>query len=374
LYGELVGEVKHRSLGVVILGSTGSVGVNTLKVIEQYPGRFRVVGLAARANEVDLLAQVRRWRPMASALFTRDGIEGLCRLATLPQADIVVNAMSGTAGLLPTYEAVKCQKRIALANKETLVAAGELIMAEAKKRDVTIIPVDSEHSAIFQCLQGASVKDVRRLIVTGSGGPFRGRRTLSGVTPAQALKHPTWRMGKKITVDSATLMNKGLEVIEAHHLFGLEVSRIEVVIHPQSIVHSLVEFVDGAVLAQLSVTDMRLPIQYALSHPHRWGGLIPSLDLPALEHLSFEKPDRKRFPCLDLAYEAAVMGGTMPAVLNAANEEAVGGFLKGRLPFVKIPTVIEKVMRAHRSRPATLAGVLEADRWAREEALRRMSC
>lgn len=378
---------SRSKIGVVILGSTGSIGVNTLKVIDRHSDRFRVVGLAANRNFELLSRQVKRYRPVASALFDGtvskgrtsqlpsfwSGMEGLCRLAALPGADIVVTAIPGTVGILPTYEAIKQKKRIALANKETLVAAGEFMMREAARRGASILPVDSEHSAIFQCLQGSPLKAVKRLIITGSGGPFRTRRSLANVTVNEALKHPTWRMGRKVTVDSSTLMNKGLEVIEAHHLFGVPLDRIEVVIHPQSIVHSLVEFVDGSVLAQLGVTDMRLPIQYALSYPDRWPSALSTLDLSAIKHLSFEPPATSRFPCLELAFEAAKTGGTMPAVLNAANEEAVSAFLSGGLSYLGIPKMVERVMRAHRAVRATLPGVMAVDRWAREETQRRMS-
>lgn len=371
---------------VVILGSTGSIGVNTLKVIEAHADKYRVVGLAAKTNAALLARQARRFRPRAVALFDGlamngtagrarwwSGMDGLCRLATLAEADVVVVALSGACGVLPTYEAIRKGKQIALANKEVLVAAGQVIMTEARKRGVSLLPVDSEHSAIFQCLQGSEPRAVKRVLLTGSGGPFRLRRALKGVTPAEALNHPTWRMGKKISVDSATLMNKGLEMIEAHHLFGLSADQIQVVIHPQSIVHSLVEFQDGSMLAQLGLTDMRLPIQYALSYPERWPTGLRSLDLAEIGQLSFERPDLKRFPCLGLAYEAIRSGGTMPAVLNAANEEAVHAFLAGRIGFTEIPTLVGRVMKAHRPVPRpSLADALKVDEWARQDMGQRM--
>jgi 1-deoxy-D-xylulose-5-phosphate reductoisomerase len=300
------------------------------------------------------------------------GEEGLKRLAGMTEADIVVNGVSGAAGLIPTLAAIKAGKRLALANKESLVVAGELVMPLVKKHKAELIPVDSEHSAIFQCLKGEPTRSVKRLILTASGGPFRkvGRRRLRHITPAHALKHPTWNMGKKITIDSATLMNKGLEVIEAHWLFGLDGDRIDVLIHPQSIIHSMVEFRDGAVLAQASLPDMRLPIQYALTYPERLPSPIVSCDLAKIKRLTFHPPNLVKFPCLGLAYEALKAGGTMPAVLNAANEVAAHAFLDERIGFHEIPKVIARAMRKHRTvAHPSLEEILEADCWAREIAL-----
>lgn len=375
---------------LTILGSTGSIGVNALKVIEAHPESYRVVGLAAGSN-VDLLSrQVQRFKPPAVAL--RDpgqaealekrlatggrttvysGMEGLIHVATLEGADTVISAMSGSAGLMPTFAAILAGKQIALANKETMVMAGALVMGEAEKRAVSILPVDSEHSAILQCLRGHPREDLKRVILTASGGPFRdlALEGLGSVTPEQALKHPNWSMGPKITVDSATLMNKGLEVIEAGWLFDLSLDQISVLIHPQSIVHSLVEFKDGAMIAQLGIPDMLTPISYALSYPHHAETSLPALRLEEVGALTFMLPDRNKFRCLDLAFEAARIGGSMPAVLNAANEEAVELFLKQRMGFTEIPSLIEKTMEAHIPFPVdSIEKVMEADEWARRAA------
>jgi 1-deoxy-D-xylulose-5-phosphate reductoisomerase len=292
-------------------------------------------------------------------------------VATHPQAGTVVASAVGAVGLLPTYRALEAGKDVALANKETLVMAGELMLAQSRARGGRLLPIDSEHCALHQCLDGRGEEEVRRLILTASGGPFRDRPRASfeGITPEEALKHPTWSMGRKITIDSATLMNKGLEVIEARWLFGIPAERVEVLIHPQSVVHSLVEFVDGTVLAQLGVTDMRLPIQYALSYPERWPAAIPGLDFTRPLRLDFDAPDHERFPCLGLAYKALAAGGSACAVLNAANEEAVAAFLEGRVPFTAISDSILEVLEAHRPQPLhELRDVLEADGWARERA------
>jgi 1-deoxy-D-xylulose-5-phosphate reductoisomerase len=373
--------------GLSILGCTGSVGTNVLRVAEAFPDRFRVVGLAAGTNVERLAEQVVRHRPRAVSVATaaaRDalsrlvdlsslpvavGEEGMVEVATHPEARMVVASAVGAVGLVPTYRALEAGKDVALANKETLVMAGELMLAQAKAKGGRLLPIDSEHCALHQCLDGRGPEEVRRLVLTASGGPFRSRArdTFDRITRDEALAHPTWAMGPKITIDSATLMNKGLEVIEARWLFGVDASRIEVLIHPQSIVHSMVEFVDGTVLAQLGVTDMRLPIQYALSHPERWEAAIPGMDFKRPLHLDFDQPDRARFPCLDLAYRALQAGGSAPAVLNAANEEAVAAFLEGRIPFPAIPESIMEVLESHPAVPLTrLADVLAADAWARE--------
>ncbi|MBU0567321.1 1-deoxy-D-xylulose-5-phosphate reductoisomerase, partial [bacterium] len=297
------------------------------------------------------------------------GQEGLVRVAAHKEADIVVTAVVGAAGLLPTLEAIKRGKRIALANKETLVMAGEIVMREAEKSGSEILPVDSEHSAVFQCLQGRDPSEVKRIILTASGGPFRGQKDLNRITPKEALAHPTWKMGAKISIDSATLMNKGLEVIEACYLFGLSPAHISVLIHPQSIIHSMVEFADGSYLAQLGIADMRIPIAYALTYPHRLPNKLDELDLAKIGNLTFEEPDISRFPCLGLAYQAVEAGGTMPAVLNAANEVAVERFLKEKIDFLDIWKIVQEVMKRHKIKKGKMIEeVLAADVWAREEA------
>mgnify|MGYP005833949479 CR=1 FL=1 len=374
---------------IVILGSTGSIGRQALEVVRQFPGRLKVVGLAAGRNWRLLAGQALEFRPEAVAVAGREeaemlaaalgtgarvrifsGGEGLCEMAGLPGADLVLVAVSGVAGLLPTVEAIRAGKNIALANKETLVAAGELVMNLAAARGVQIFPVDSEHSAVWQCLQDAPAARVAKIVLTASGGPFlKEPADLREVTVEQALAHPNWKMGKKVTVDSATLMNKGLEVIEARWLFGLNYDQIQVVIHPQSIVHSLVEFVDGSTLAQLGVPDMRVPIQYALTYPERWPAPLPRINWDEPVQLTFAPPDTGRFRCLALALAAGREGGTMPAVLNAANEVAVDAFLRGAVGFPAIPEIVERVMSAHRvAAVRELADVLAADRWARERA------
>ncbi|MCY4075966.1 MAG: 1-deoxy-D-xylulose-5-phosphate reductoisomerase [Acidobacteria bacterium] len=375
---------------IAILGSTGSIGRSALAVVDAHPDRLSVAGLAAGTSAARLAEQASRYRPavvsMASpealadlerhglpeATVAGSGPVGLTAVATHPAADIVLCASSGTAALEAALAAIDAGKTIALANKEVLVMAGGLMMDAARRRGVSILPVDSEHNAIHQCLDRRPPAEVARLLLTASGGPFRDwpAERLQGVTPEQALRHPTWSMGPKITVDSATLMNKGLEVIEARWLFDVPPDRIDVVIHPQSIVHSLVELRDGSVLAQLGVTDMRLPIQYAFSYPERWGAPLPGLDLARCGALTFGEPDHGRFPCLGLAYGALSGGPGLPVVLNAANEVAVAAFLEGRLPFPGIAAVIEEVLDAGAAGPAaapdSLAGVRELDRWARE--------
>jgi 1-deoxy-D-xylulose-5-phosphate reductoisomerase len=363
--------------GVAILGSTGSIGQSALAVVDAHPKALRVVGLAAGGNATRLAEQVERYRPSRAALANEVGPQGLIDIATHPDADVVLFASSGTAALDAVLAAIEAGKTIALANKEILVMAGSVVMAAAKARGVAVLPVDSEHNAIHQCLHGRSPSEVRRLILTASGGPFRGkqRAQLDAVTAADALNHPTWRMGQKITIDSATLMNKGLEVIEARWLFDVGADRIDVLVHPQSIVHSMVEFVDGSVIAQLGVTDMRLPIQYAFSYPERWAASLPPLDLARAGRLEFEQPDTASFPCLGLAFRALRGPEGLSIVLNAANEIAVAAFLEQRLPFTGIPAVIQRTMDAYESEPRTahvagLDDVRAIDRWARGFAAR----
>jgi 1-deoxy-D-xylulose-5-phosphate reductoisomerase len=371
---------------IAILGSTGSIGRSALAVVAAHPDRLQVVGLAAGSNVQLLAGQVSRFKPAIVALATGQavtdleqacptpatrvaGADGLVAVATHPGVDIVLCATSGTAGLEAVLAAIEAGKTVALANKEVLVMAGAIVTEAARRRNVSLLPVDSEHNAIHQCLHGRPSTEVRRLILTASGGPFRGHspEALEEVVPEDALRHPTWRMGPKITIDSATLMNKGLEVIEAHWLFGVTAGQIDVIIHPQSVVHSMVELTDGSVIAQLGVTDMRLPIQYAFSYPDRWAAPLPSLDLARLGRLEFQLPDHDKFPCLRLAYRALEGGAGLPVVLNAANEVAVASFLADRLAFTAIPRVIEETMNAYKPGPArTLHEVRVVDTWARE--------
>lgn len=374
-----------RMRKIVILGSTGSIGRRALDVINRHRDRFNVTGLAAGSN-IDLLEeQIRTFHPEVVAVADNDaserlrkrigdevevlsGKEGINRVASHSNSDFVLSAMVGFSGLIPTLRAIRAGKTIGLANKETLVVAGEIIINEAKSRGVRLIPVDSEHSAIFQCLEGKKREYLKRVILTASGGPFINKRAeeFRDVRPEDALRHPRWSMGKKITIDSSTLMNKGLEVIEASYLFGLRPNEIDVVIHPESIIHSLVEFIDGTILSQQSVPDMRGPIAYALSYPERLSNVMPSLDLTVIKTLSFSKPDFDRFPCLRYAYEALRIGGSMPAVLNAANEVAVNAFLEGRIHFDEIPVIINKTMSSHTARKSpALDDIIEADHWAR---------
>ena len=375
---------------LAILGSTGSIGQSALAVVDAHPDKLCVVALAAGNNAERMAEQIARYRPEAVAMVTGaaldrvralgaplpatagTGTEGLIAVATHPGADIVLCASAGTAGLEAVLAAIAAGKRIALANKEVLVMAGALVTAAARAHGVDILPVDSEHNAIHQCLHGRGRAEIKRLILTASGGPFRDHAldALERVSPDAALRHPTWRMGRKITIDSATLMNKGLEVIEAHWLFGVEADCIDVVIHPQSVVHSMVELSDGSIIAQLGVTDMRLPIQYACSYPDRWAAALPSLDLARCARLDFEEPAHDRFPCLGLAYRALRRDASLPVVLNAANEVAVGAFLDRRLGFTAIPRVIEQALEAHEgSAVDTLAAVRRLDSWARQYAL-----
>jgi 1-deoxy-D-xylulose-5-phosphate reductoisomerase len=379
---------------ISLLGSTGSIGTNALRVTSSFPDEFRVVGLSCGRNARLLAKQIEEIRPeiascgdeavsaelqsllrqrgypMARTRFVH-GVEGNIEVSCHRESSMVLSAISGAAGLLPAYHALEMGKSIALANKETLVLAGELMMEKSKAKGVEIIPVDSEHNAIHQCLRGGRREEVKRLILTASGGPFRKtpKKQLANVTLDQALNHPTWRMGKKITIDSATLMNKGLEVIEASWLFGIRPDEIDVVVHPQSIVHSMVEFIDGSILAQLGLTDMRAAIQYALTSPDRWNSPLPSLDIYNLPKFEFIKPDLDKFPCLGLAYRALRAGGTAPAVLNAANEVAVEAFLNKGIAFQEISQIIASVLDAHQPQESSsLEKVLNADAWAREEA------
>ena len=372
---------------LAILGSTGSIGRSTLNVVSQYPDRFKVKALAVRNNVEVLESQVREFSPDVVAVFDEsaaarlrgkglpveilEGIQGMVDVATLHDVDMVVSAIVGSAGLIPTHEAIKAGKNIALATKEALVMAGHIVMAEASKRGVSIIPVDSEHSAVFQCLEGRRMVDVDKIVLTASGGPFlrRSAKDLSSVSPAEALKHPNWSMGKKITIDSATLMNKGLEVIEAYWLFNVPVDKIGVILHPQSIIHSMVRFIDGSVIAQMSIPDMKGPISYALSYPERLGNILPSLDLAAIKELTFEEPDDSKYPSLALTYGALRAGGTMPCVLNAANEIAVDAFLEGRIPFTDIACVVSDTMNMHNViKGETIEEVIGASDWAKQKA------
>ncbi|OHB32806.1 MAG: 1-deoxy-D-xylulose-5-phosphate reductoisomerase [Desulfuromonadaceae bacterium GWC2_58_13] len=376
---------------LAVLGSTGSIGVSTLDIVAAHPDKFRVVSLTAGRNLQLLQQQIRRFNPRLVAVLSPadaetlksslgcgapeiiSGIEGLIACACHADVDMVLSAIVGAAGLIPTMAAIENGKDIALANKETLVTAGPLVMEAVARKGVRLFPVDSEHSAIFQSLEGHRRRDVRRLILTASGGPFRNRALaeLQRVTPAEALAHPNWNMGRKISIDSATMMNKGLEVIEARWLFDLPAEQISIHIHPQSIVHSMVEYLDGSVIAQLGIPDMKTPIAYALSYPERLPLDLPPLDLCRLGTLSFEMPDLQRFSCLALAYEAMRAGGSAPAVLNAANEVAVEAFLNGEISFLNIPELIRATLENHQAAPLEhIDEVLRADLWARTEARR----
>jgi 1-deoxy-D-xylulose-5-phosphate reductoisomerase len=380
---------------LAILGSTGSIGQSTLSIVEQFPERYSVAALAAGRNVDEAFAQSVRWRPRVISLATEElagqlaarlrqagvtggdtgievvhGTEGTIACSTLPEADFVVSAIVGVAGLEATHAAILAGKPLGLANKECMVAAGEILTAAARQRNVPILPIDSEHNAVHQCLRVGAHSEVKTIWLTASGGPFRQLPLdqFASITPEQALKHPTWVMGRRITIDSATMLNKGLEVIEACRLFDVAPSQVRVTIHPQSTVHSLVEFVDGSILAQVSVTDMRLPILYALAYPERPASNL-TFDVGALKHLDFEQPDFGRFPCLRLAFEAAEKGGTHCIALNAADEIAVAAFLERRIPFTGIPRTIERVLAATpEAHPTTIAEVLAADREAREQS------
>ena len=373
---------------LAVLGSTGSIGVNTLDIAGRFENEFKVMALSAGTNIRLLREQIERFNPKVVSVLNEAlantlkreispqktevlfGVEGLIQIASLPEIDLVVSALVGAAGLIPTISAIKAKKSIALANKESLVMAGKIIIEEARENGVTILPVDSEHSAIFQALVGRSKDEVNRIILTASGGPFLNLpyEKMKEVTSKEALHHPTWDMGRKVSIDSASLMNKGLEVIEARWLFGVSTEQIAVQIHPQSVVHSMVEYIDGSIVAQMGITDMRIPISYALSYPKRLRLDLPPLDLYHMDGLTFLPPDIERFPCLRLAYRSMEMGKTMPAVLNAANEVAVNSFLEEIIKFTDIPEVVERVMENHQVRPlTTLDDALRADQWAREK-------
>jgi len=376
---------------ISILGSTGSIGCNTLDIVALFPERFRVLGLSACENIERLEAQIRRFRPAMVSLNSvkaahvlkercgdlgveiLSGVEGLIRVSTLPEVDVVVSAIAGSAGLIPTLSAVMAGKTVALANKETMVMAGEIVTREAEKKGVRILPVDSEHSAIFQVMECGRREDLHKIILTASGGPFLNKsyEDRKRVTVEDALKHPNWNMGAKVTIDSATLMNKGLEVIEAKWLFDVSINQIEVLIHPQSIIHSMVEFRDGSVLSQMGIPDMRIPIAYALSYPERLDLVMQRLDLARTGMLTFENPDIKKFPCLSYAYDAMKTGGSMPAVMNSSNEVAVAAFLHGRIGFLDIERIVGDTMSGHTVKGVNnIEDVLMADSWAREEAER----
>ncbi|MEK6337599.1 MAG: 1-deoxy-D-xylulose-5-phosphate reductoisomerase [Acidobacteriota bacterium] len=379
--------------GISILGSTGSIGCNTLRVIEALgPERFRAVAFAAGRNTRKLAEQISRFQPELVSVKDEQAVEeikaelrqagtripritsgdaGLVEVATHGEADCVVSATVGAVGFVPTLRALEAGKRVALANKETLVMAGELMTRAAEKSGAELLPVDSEHNALHQCLRGEKRSEVRRIILTASGGPFRTRdkAAMKSATVNEAMKHPTWNMGAKITIDSATLMNKGLEVIEAHWLFGYSPDEINIVVHPESVVHSMIELIDGSVIAQMGITDMRHAIQYALTYPERCPSELPALDIARLSSLHFEEPDLERFPCISLAYRALRTGGTLPAAMNAANEEAVQAFIDERISISDIPTVIESVMDQHKTSPVKdLDSVLSADQGARTTA------
>ena len=365
---------------LAVLGSTGSIGQQTLAIVRAFPERFRVAGLAAGSNISLLKEQVEEFKPQFVSHAVKADIEGcefmpIDEMAAHPDVDVVVSATPGASGLEPTLAAVKAGKDVALANKESLVTAGSIIMEEAKKNNARILPVDSEHSAIWQCIEGEKTPP-SRIILTASGGPFRGysREQLAEVTAEQALRHPSWQMGKKVTIDSASLMNKGLEVIEAHWLFGVPFENIDILVHPQSIIHSIVEFADGSNKAQLGCPDMRLPIQYALTYPDRlYNEELPRLDWKTIEKLDFEQPDTDNFPCLKLAIEAGKKGGTCPTVLCAADEVAVAAFLSGHIPFGDIAVIIEKVMTKNEDifiADPTIMDINTVDAWARDAAIR----
>jgi 1-deoxy-D-xylulose-5-phosphate reductoisomerase len=373
---------------ISILGSTGSIGTSTLDVVKQHPEEFQVVALAAGNNVKEMIRQAKTFQPKVVSMATKQladqvaaeisdsikvvwGDEGLIEVATHSDATYVVSSLVGSRGLQPTLAAIEAGKRIGLANKETLVTAGHLVMEKAEQRKVDILPIDSEHSAIFQCLNGERKEDVKKIILTASGGAFRDytREQLATATPEMALKHPNWAMGAKVTIDTATMMNKGLEVMEAHWLFAVPYDQIDVLVHPQSIIHSMVEFQDGAVMAQLGTPDMKVPIQYALSYPKRLPLSMPALSLSDIKQLTFRDPDVKRFPCLAMAFESGRIGGTMPTVLNAANEVAVEKFLNKTIPFLGIEAMIEKTLSEHEViKNPQLEEIQHADQWAREFA------
>ncbi|MDP7476747.1 MAG: 1-deoxy-D-xylulose-5-phosphate reductoisomerase [Candidatus Woesearchaeota archaeon] len=368
-----------------ILGSTGSIGTQTLDIVKNNPHEFKVVGLTANKNIKLLKNQINEFKPEAVAVMDNEKadllkedvditvysrIDGIIKIAALDETDTVVNSLVGSIGVKPTVEAIRNKKNIALANKETLVTAGSIVMEEVKKNDVNLMPIDSEHSAIFQCINGENINDINKIIITASGGPFRDytKQQLENVSVDGALNHPTWNMGNKITIDSATLMNKGFEVIEAHWLYGIGYKDIEVVTHPQSIIHSLVEFKDNSTVAQLSLPDMKMPIQYALSYPKRFELNVKKLNLTEVKNLSFEKPNFELFPCLKYAYDAGNIGGTIPAVLNAVNEVAVYAFLDNKIKFLDIPRLIKTMIEKHNViKNPVLNEILEIDKKIKEE-------
>ncbi len=373
---------------ISILGSTGSIGKQTLEVVSAFPNKFKVIGLCAKDNLNLLAEQVKKFSPKIVSVDTEANAEllqrklgktqtvvysgqvGLIKIAAHKDVDTVVVAIPGSAGIIPTFEAIKQKKNIALASKEVLVAAGDIIMREVEKRKVELVPIDSEHSGIMQCLKGEEISKVKKVILTASGGPFREvpKERLARVTVDEALSHPRWNMGKKISIDSATLMNKGFEVIEAHHLFGLDYSKIEVVVHPQSVIHAMVEFMDGSLIAQMAAPDMRLPIQYALLRGERALNKFDLMNITKCGALTFEAPDREKFPCLDYAYAAGKRGGTMPAVLNAANNEAVKMFMEGKIKFTDIAVLVKQAMDKHfNTAEPSLEDILAADLWAKKE-------
>jgi len=378
---------------IIVLGSTGSIGTSTLDIVRKFPGEFQVVGLTAATKDVLLEDQIRIFKPKKVALSdpaavarlrTRcaglpteilEGSTGVADVASMPEGELVISAIVGGAGLVPTLAAIRTGKHVALANKEPMVMAGQLMQDEAKKHRVRIFPVDSEHSAIFQSMEGHRREDIRRLVLTASGGPLWNmpKDQMQHVKPEQALQHPNWKMGAKITIDSATMMNKGLEVVEARWLFDMPAEQIEVLVHRESVIHSMVEYKDGSVIAQLGLPDMRTPISYAMKYPARVPLELPPLDLASIGKLTFFQPDHDRFPCLQLGYDALKIGGTMPAVLNAANEIAVAAYLQNGISFLDIAAIIRGTMDAHTLRQVhTLDDALEADRWAREQASGRV--
>ena len=375
---------------ICLLGSTGYIGTNALKIIKENPERYQIIALGGGRNIDLLLNQIKEFKPLFAVVINSDlanelksklsnttnieilyGTKGYIEIATLSDVNMAIAAMTGSSGLLPTFSAITAGKDVALANKETLVMAGSLLINESKKLGVNIYPIDSEHSAIQQSIQGHSREDLKKIILTGSGGPFKdfSIEELSKVTPEEALKHPKWKMGRKITIDSATMMNKGMEAIEAKWLFNVKIDQIEILLHPQSIIHSMVEYMDGSIIAQLAPTDMRIPISYALSYPRHLKVDLPSLNLLDIEKLSFGKPDKKRFRCLDLALAAGKTGESMPAVLNGANEIGVNAFLEGKIGFLEIPQLIEKTMEKHETFAInSIDKVIEADQWAKSMA------
>jgi 1-deoxy-D-xylulose-5-phosphate reductoisomerase len=373
-----------------ILGSSGSIGKQTLDIIKRYPERFEVLGLSVNSSIDILREQIKEFNPKIVSVGSKKdaellskefdipvyyGIDGLVKVATFDKTDTIVNSVVGSIGVMPTLEAIRAKKNIALANKETLVTAGDIIMREIKKNNVLMTPIDSEHSAIFQALNGENKKEIKKIILTCSGGAFFGKKRdeLKDVSAKQALKHPTWNMGGKITIDSATLMNKGFEVIEAHHIFGVSYDKIKVVIHPQSIIHSMVEFVDGSIIAQLGVHDMRIPILYALSYPERLELDIPKLDFSKLKELTFFEPDIETFKCLGYAYEAGRIGDSMPCVVNAANEVAVEYFLKGKIKFLDIEKVIRMTMDEHKViKNPSIQDLIELDKKIKNELMEKL--